>query len=215
MAADDDVRTPLLLQPIRQRDWRGGRRRLEDERAHLVAGQPARQRDLLDLPLAQAAREADERRGPAWQARAVHDDFVADESDDDRRRGAERLEHGARERIDAALHQRVRRRVQLRAAQRRRQPPDEVVVGERGSAIRRIRPGDFRSIRSPVRAPSSSAPAAFGVPMRTSAPTDFVFSARSFLRFSQPRRCAMVPSAGTAASLATAPSASSASSTTS
>ena len=93
-----------------------------DEVPDLVARETARQRDLLDAALAQIAREADERRGPARQAVAVDDDFVADEADDDGRRRLERFGRGGIQGIESALHEGVVRRIELGAPQRCRKP---------------------------------------------------------------------------------------------
>src|SRR5438067_1215127 len=93
-----------------------------DEVPDLVARETARQRDLLDAALAQIAREADERRGPARQAVAVDDDFVADEADDDGRRRLERFGRGGIQGIESALHEGVVRRIELGTPQRCRKP---------------------------------------------------------------------------------------------
>src|SRR5438105_4958748 len=91
------------------------------------ARQPALQRHLLDAASPQIAREADERGGAARQPRAVDHHLVADEADDHRRRALQPLRGSAREGVDAALHERVAGRIQLRAPQCRRQPPNQLL----------------------------------------------------------------------------------------
>ena len=117
---------PARRQPLGQR--RRGRAVAEDrdEVADLLACQAARQRDFLDVALPEVAGEADKRGGPLRQTDAVHDNFVADEADDELRHGLERLVRRRGQGIDAPLDERMGRRVQIRAPQRRRQPADQV-----------------------------------------------------------------------------------------
>ena len=82
-AADRDPAHAALLEPGRQRRRRAAVRQLVDEPAELVARDAARNRDLLDLALAQVPREADEHGGRSEEPLRVDDDLVADEPDHD------------------------------------------------------------------------------------------------------------------------------------
>src|SRR5919198_1254220 len=77
----------------------------------------------VSTALAQIAREADQRGGSARQAIAVDNDLVAEEPDDDGRRRLERFGRGGIQRVDAALHERGVRRIEVGAPQRCREPP--------------------------------------------------------------------------------------------
>ena len=146
-------------------------RELADEAADLVARDAAREGDLLDLAVAQIAREADQRRRPARQPRAVDDHLVADEADDDRwRASAARSLRRAGERVDAALHQRMRAASSSSgAAHRRGEPPDEL-FGLSAAPSVSFAPAPPAAIPSAARRPSgpraSSAALALAVPRR-------------------------------------------------
>jgi hypothetical protein len=100
---------------------------LDNERAEFLFHHSARQADLLDLALAQVARESHERGGGSRQPLGIHDHVVADEADDERLRRLQQVLTQRRERVDAALHERMRRRVQGRAPRRRRHTADEII----------------------------------------------------------------------------------------
>jgi hypothetical protein len=89
-------------------------------------GDSAGHGDCLDPLFPQAAREPDERRRSARQTQGIHDDLVADAPDDHGRCRLQRFQHDDAERVGAPLHQRMRRRVQLRSADRCGQSPDEL-----------------------------------------------------------------------------------------
>ncbi len=121
------LRTPRAAQAVLQR--RRGRSigKRGDEVPDLAAREAAVQRDFLDPAIAQIAGEADERRRAARQTRAIDDDFVSDEADNDGWRSLEPFGRGRGERVDAALHQRVGRRVQLGPPQRGGEPPGQLL----------------------------------------------------------------------------------------
>ena len=85
-AADRDAPHAALLEPGGERQRRAPVRQLEHEQAQLVARDAARDRDLLDVALAQVAGEPDEHGRRPQEPLRVDDDLVADEPDDDRSR---------------------------------------------------------------------------------------------------------------------------------
>ena len=127
-APDRDPAHPALLEPGGERQRRAPVRQLVDEPADLVAGDAARDRDLLDVALAQVPREPDQHRGRPEEPLRVDDDLVVDEPDDD---GVLVLQRGLRQRrqgVDAAPDERVLRRIQRRAAYRGGQPAHQLLV---------------------------------------------------------------------------------------
>ena len=97
-----------------------------DKVLELLPREAAAERNLLDIALAQIARETDERRSAARQPRSVDDDLVVDEADDDAVRVLQRLLRRGDEVVDAALHQGMVGRVQIRAAHRGGDSADEI-----------------------------------------------------------------------------------------
>jgi hypothetical protein len=126
-AAERDVADAARHQALLQGRRGGSIGKGGDEVPDLAARETPVQRDFLDPAIAQIAGEADERRRAARQTGAIHDDLVSDEADDDGWRRLEPFGRGRRERVDAALHQRVGRRVQLRPPQRGGEPPGQLL----------------------------------------------------------------------------------------
>ena len=89
----------------------------ERQRLQLLRRDAAVERDALDAEALQPPDHFAHRLGGARQRHVADDDFLADDADRDRRLVVEQLRDRLVEALEGALHQRMRRRVELRAAQ--------------------------------------------------------------------------------------------------
>ena len=218
-AADRDAPDAVLLEPGR-RAAAGARRsrQLEDERADLVARDAARDRDLLDVALAQVAREPDQRRRPTASSRCA---LTTTSSPMKPMTMAsvllERRLRQRRQRVDAAPDERVVRRVERRAADRGGEPAHQLLVDPG------CQPWPCEPCRCPRELPQQPVAVAGRVGDRAAPPAASRFaaarrstaaSARAlFRRANQLLRRMTCATCGTASSPPTSPSAPSVSST--
>ncbi len=97
-----------------------------DEARHLVCGHAAVEGDPLDAALLQPPGERPHRLA-FCNRHVVDDDLIADEADDDRWRESVQQLNGRGQRLEVPTDDRMAFRIQLRRAQRRSEPAQELV----------------------------------------------------------------------------------------